>query len=70
MLPHDAVVKISDSIQQLSENPRPVGCLKLKGSKENLWRIRVGDYRIVYLIEDTIRIVNVRNIGNRKNVYE
>jgi len=42
----------------------------LHGSKENLWRIRIGDYRVVYLIDDTIRIINVRDIGNRKNVYD
>lgn len=42
----------------------------MKGKEGNLWRIRVGDYRVVYAIEDAVRIVNVRRIGNRKEVYE
>jgi len=68
--PRFAVVSITESIQRLSENPRPAGCTKLKGSRENLWRIRVGNYRVVYHIDDIIKIVNVRTIGDRKDVYE
>lgn len=69
-LPKSAVKGISLSIEELSANPRPEGCKKLKGSKENLWRIRVGNYRVIYLIDDVIRIVNVRNIGHRKDIYD
>ncbi len=69
-LPKTIVVIISQSIEQLSETPRPSGCKKLKGTAENLWRIRVGNYRIIYLIDDVIRIVNVRNIGHRKDIYD
>lgn len=43
---------------------------KLEGKKEEIWRIRVGDYRIIYLIEDTIKIVEIRKIGHRKDIYE
>ena len=43
---------------------------KLKGEKEYMWRIRVGDYRVLYTIEDTIRIVEVRKIGHRRNIYK
>jgi mRNA interferase RelE/StbE len=70
IFPNAVVARITTAIQSLSEDPRPTGCLKLKGSKESLWRIRVGDYRIVYHIDDEIRIVSIRNIGDRKNVYE
>lgn len=69
LLPRIVVVDITKSIEQLSDNPRPAGCKKLKGSKEDLWRIRVGNYRVIYLIEDIVRIVNVRKIGHRKDVY-
>jgi len=69
-LPRHTVVVITQSIEHLSANPHPAGCKKLKSSKENLWRIRVGDYRIIYLIDDIIRIVNVRNIGHRKDIYD
>ena len=59
---------ILETIEALEENPRPVGCRKLVGS-ESAYRIRVGDYRVVYTIEDTIRIVEIDRIRHRKDVY-
>ncbi len=53
----------------LSENPRPAGCKKLKGYKEDIWRIRIGDYRISYSIDDIICVVDIRHVGNRKDIY-
>ena len=55
-------------IKGLSENPRPLGCVKLSVSK-NAYRIRVGVYRIVYSIEDDILVVEVIKIDHRRNVY-
>jgi mRNA interferase RelE/StbE len=49
-------------------NPRPLQSLKMQG-QDNLWRIRVGDYRIVYTIEDGQLIVLVIRIAHRKDVY-
>ena len=69
-LPQKSNRKISTSIDALSENPRPDGCKKLKGEKDILWRIRVGDYRVIYSIEDEIKIVQIRKVGHRKDVYE
>ena len=69
-LPTKINERISNAIEQLSENPRPVGSIKLKGEKEYLWRIRVGDYRVIYLIDDTIRVIDVRKIGNRRDIYQ
>jgi len=63
------VNKIQIAIDRLSENPRPVGCKKLQGTNENLYRIRIGDYRVVYSIEDKIKIVDIRQIGHRKDIY-
>ena len=63
------IPKISTAIDALAENPRPNGCKKLKGSKD-LWRIRVSDYRVVYAIDDNIRIVAVERIAHRKQVYD
>jgi mRNA interferase RelE/StbE len=59
--------RIEDAISSLAENPRPPGCVKLKGSED--WRIRVGDHRVVYGIRDEERIVEVLNVGRRKDVY-
>ncbi len=61
--------QITDAIDQLADNPRPTGCKKLKGEQEEFWRIRVGDYRIIYTIEDKIRIIEIRKIGHRKDIY-
>lgn len=59
---------ILETIEALEENPRPAGCRKLVGS-ESAYRIRVGDYRVIYTIEDTIRIVEIDRIRHRKDVY-
>ena len=52
----------------LSRQPRPVGVTKLRGPK-NLWRLRVGDYRIVYAIDDATQVVDVSIIRHRREVY-
>jgi mRNA interferase RelE/StbE len=61
---------IAAAIDTLADNPRPSGCKKLKGETEYLWRIRIGDYRMIYHIDDKQEIVEIRKIGNRKNVYQ
>jgi mRNA interferase RelE/StbE len=61
-------VKISAKIQALGIDPRPANAVKLTGVDG--WRIRVGNYRVVYVIDDTVRIVTVTRIGHRRNVYE
>lgn len=68
-LPSTVISKIVPELQSLENLPRPTGCKKLKGF-ENLWRIRVGDYRVIYSIEDVILVVEVQAIGHRRNVYE
>lgn len=52
----------------LATNPRPPGCIKLAGST-NMWRIRVGDYRIVYVIHDASKTIDVRIVAHRRDVY-
>ena len=56
------------AIRVLATNPRPSGCRKLAGSK-NDWRIRVGDYRVIYEIADEIRVVRVNRARHRREVY-
>ena len=62
---HDRIVL---AIQALATNPRPSGCSKLAGF-ENDWRIRVGDYRVIYEIADEIRIIRVNRVRHRREVY-
>ena len=63
-------IKIEKLINGLAENPRPSGVKKLKGISEDLYRIRSGDYRVIYSISDQIRIVDIRKIGHRKDIYK
>jgi mRNA interferase RelE/StbE len=69
-LPTQVIRRIGKAIDTLSKNPRPVGSKKLEGQKESLWRIRIGDYRVIYLVEDVIKIVEIRRVGHRKDIYE
>jgi mRNA interferase RelE/StbE len=59
--------RIIDSIRALADNPRPSGCKKLSGRPA--WRIRVGDYRVIYEINDRKLVIVVVTFGNRKDVY-
>jgi mRNA interferase RelE/StbE len=66
-LPTEAYERIRDDIRALAQNPRPPGCLKLRGREG--WRIRVGDYRVIYEIDDKQQVVTVLDIGHRRDVY-
>lgn len=60
--------KIKEAIFSLTENPRPVGYKKLKG--RDGYRIRVGDYRVIYEIFDTELMIDIITLGHRKDIYE
>jgi len=60
--------RIGQRIEMLAENPHPVGAVKLAGAK-NLWRIRCGDYRVIYAIEAAAMVVAVVKVGHRREVY-
>ncbi|MCX6559211.1 MAG: type II toxin-antitoxin system RelE/ParE family toxin [Candidatus Aminicenantes bacterium] len=66
-LPAPDLVRIIGRISDLAGNPRPEGVSKLSG--EERYRIRQGDYRIVYAIDDREKAVLIVKIGNRKDVY-
>jgi mRNA interferase RelE/StbE len=63
------IARIVPRLELLTSVPRPPGCKKLKGG-DNEWRIRVGDYRIVYVIDDTAKTVDVTRIAHRRDVYQ
>ena len=63
----EAYTRVRDAIVALSEDPRPPGCLKLTG--RDGWRIRIGNYRVVYEIDDSDRIDSVLHEGHRRDVY-
>jgi mRNA interferase RelE/StbE len=60
--------RLVKALRALELNPRPTGSLKMQGENE-LYRIRVGDFRIVYQIQDTILLALVVQIGNRRDIY-
>ena len=63
------VKRIVPKIESLARVPRPAGCRKLKGEK-NLWRVRIGDYRVVYAIYDDERRVDIVAVRHRSKAYE
>ena len=67
-LPAETHDRVIEAIQALGANLRPIGCRKLTGSKHD-WRIRAGDYRVVYEIADVIRVVRVNRVRHRREVY-
>jgi mRNA interferase RelE/StbE len=66
-LPDQVYERVDGAILSLAEDSRPPGCVRLKGREE--WRIRVGDYRIVYGIDDEQRVVEILNVAHRRDVY-
>jgi mRNA interferase RelE/StbE len=66
----DAVFRrIDRKILALGENPRPAGCKKLKGYKDQ-WRIRIGEWRVVYLVDDSAKFVSITRVAHRREVYD
>ena len=62
-------VKIAGKIDGLRSDPRPHGCVKLKGS-EDIYRIRVGEHRVLYQVRDDVLLVLVVKVGKRERVYK
>jgi mRNA interferase RelE/StbE len=60
-------LKLTSALLELKQNPRPKGVEKVRGTE--LWRIREGDYRLVYHIDDERKVVAVVRIGHRRDIY-
>jgi mRNA interferase RelE/StbE len=67
-LPEATALRILARIESLAALPRPRGCLKLTGS-DKYWRIRVGDYRVLYSIDDAELLIDVVAVRHRKDAY-
>jgi mRNA interferase RelE/StbE len=67
-LPRAERVRVIRAIQALSTDPRPLGCRKLSGH-DDVFRIRIGRYRVLYSIEDRRLLIIVLKVGDRKDVY-
>ena len=67
-LPRNALERCAEAIRELETNPRPPGSKKLVGG-DGEHRVRVGDYRIVYVVDDAAKTVDVTVIRHRREVY-
>ncbi|MGD0459951.1 MAG: type II toxin-antitoxin system RelE/ParE family toxin [Terriglobia bacterium] len=61
--------RIDQKILAPADDPRPVGSKKLKGYKDS-WRIRIGDWRVVYIVDDAAKLVSITRVAHRREVYE
>jgi mRNA interferase RelE/StbE len=66
-IPKTELRKILERIESLAANPRPRGCEKLTG--QNKYRVRQGNYRILYTVDDKKNIIRVIHVGHRKDIY-
>ncbi len=66
-LPESVRLRVQEIILSLEKNPRPFGSKKLRGTDYH--RLRSGDYRIVYSIDDKSRVIKVLSVGHRKEIY-
>ncbi len=67
-LPADVIRRILSAVERLAEDPLPVGVRKLVGSEAH-YRIRVGDYRVVYAFESHRLVIEIVQVGYRKDIY-
>ncbi|NLT41202.1 MAG: type II toxin-antitoxin system RelE/ParE family toxin [Anaerolineae bacterium] len=65
-LPDETLERLADAIRGLGQDPRPAGCRKLSG--RGGWRIRAGDYRVIFEIDDSSQTVTVMHVGHRRSV--
>ncbi|GBO55578.1 RelE/StbE replicon stabilization toxin [Pseudanabaena sp. lw0831] len=66
-LPQELKERILKCIVQLQEEPRPANSLQMKGGQG--FRLRIGDYRVLYDIDDSSKLINLRRIGHRREIY-
>lgn len=69
VLPQDMQRRITGALAQLAQQPRPPDAKRLTGH-DRIYRLRVGAYRILYEIEDHIRVILIIEVGHRREVYE
>ena len=68
-LPDDVLPRVLQKMEILRDSPRPAGCKKLKGYKDQ-WRVRVGAWRVGYIIDDTAELISITRIAHRREVYD
>jgi len=67
-LPQSVQPRIEAAVSALAHDPQPPGCRKMRG-RPGAWRIRVGDYRVIYEVDEVAQTVLVTDIGRRDSIY-
>jgi mRNA interferase RelE/StbE len=67
-LPPQLFSQITAKIKELVSNPHPQGSIKIKGSQKD-WRLRIGDYRVLYEINNTTKTITIMRVKHRREVY-
>jgi mRNA interferase RelE/StbE len=68
-LPDNVLGRVLQKMEALRDSPRPAVCKKLNGYKDQ-WRVRVGDWRVVYIIDDAAKLISITRIAHRREAYE
>jgi mRNA interferase RelE/StbE len=68
-LPDSVLARVLQKMDSLRSAPRPAGCKKLRGYKD-YWRVRAGDWRVVYIIDDAAKLISITRVAHRREVYE
>lgn len=68
-LPSSVLTRVFRKIELLADDPGPAGCKKLKGYKDQ-WRIRMGDWRVVYIVDDPAKLVSITRIAHRREIND
>jgi len=67
-LPRHVLLRVEQILLTLKETPRPHGVVRLAGTHDR-WRVRIGDYRVIYQIDDTLQEVTILRIAHRRDAY-
>ena len=67
-LPREHRARVQARVRELASEPRPTGAIKLAGETA-AWRVRIGDYRVIYDIFDDVLVVTVLAVGHRRDAY-
>ncbi|OQX20050.1 MAG: addiction module toxin RelE [Desulfobulbaceae bacterium A2] len=62
------ISRVTDAVEALANDPHPDGCRKLQGA-EHLWRIRIGDYRVIYSVDAGVLCIEVIKVAHRQSAY-
>jgi mRNA interferase RelE/StbE len=68
-LPDNVLARLVKKMDSLRSAPRPAGCKKLRGYKDQ-WRVRVGDWRVAYIIDAAAKLISITRAAHRREVYE